>query len=398
MSGIRCVAVDFDNTLAYFKNPTEKGLFDVFRRRGVREEHIRKAYEESSVNGFSIANFMDCIAKIHGSISDEESISQDFENWLQSSLALYSDSLSAIQNWQAAGIPVVIVTFGNPEYQRQKIKMVNISCDGVEVVSPPRRKFEVIGELLGKYGAPIVFIDDKQTELDEVRARFPESQVTTLLAARPDSPYRNKSAKYFHFVIGSLEKASLLLRLIYGHPTAPKDSNGVTIRRAETSDVLRIGEINAKVFLGHRDNPQAGATWTMCLLNAFPVYQFFVAEVDGKVAGYIGWQIHGGFMRPEPVVELEQLGVDPEFQGRGMGPMLEETIFTVIELIKQINTRIESYIYVSVWSYALNLNAMKIYAEKFNEGVQGFRRMYGDRAENMLRWRIPLIRPARKDD
>lgn len=174
--------------------------------------------------------------------------------------------------------------------------------------------------------------------------------------------------------------------------------NEVVIRRATRADTPHIARINAQVFLGHRDNPTAAERWVTCWFGAFPLYQYFVAEADGEIAGYIGWQIHGGFLRSEPVVELEQIGVDPRFQGKGVGPRLEDTIHEVVAWIKENNTRIESNIYVVVWGYALNFNAMKIYAEKFNEGVQGFRRMYGERTENMLRWRIPLIRPVRKDE
>lgn len=175
------------------------------------------------------------------------------------------------------------------------------------------------------------------------------------------------------------------------------NSQEINIRRANESDILDIARINANVFLGHRDNPQAAEKWIRCLFNAFPLYQYFVAEYSGEITGYIGWQIHGGFLRSEPVVELEQIGVDPKFQGCGIGPKLEDTIDEIVEWMKQNNTRIESNIYVVVWGYALNFNAMKIYAEKFSDGVQGLRLMYGERSENMLRWRIPLIRPVRKD-
>ncbi|MDO8537105.1 MAG: GNAT family N-acetyltransferase [bacterium] len=172
----------------------------------------------------------------------------------------------------------------------------------------------------------------------------------------------------------------------------------VKIRRATEADVTKIAAINAKVFLGNRDNQQAAEQWINCWFSAFPLYQYFVAEIGAEIAGYIGWQIHGGFLRPEPVVELEQIGIDPDFQGRGIGPKLEDTIHDVVEWIKQANSRIESNIYVSVWGYALNFNAMSIYAKKFTEGVQGLRKMYGERAENMLRWRIPMIRPIRRDE
>ncbi len=37
---------------------------------------------------------------------------------------------------------------------------------------------------------------------------------------------------------------------------------------------------------------------------------------------------------------------------------------------RENNSRIERHIYVIVWSYAHNFNAMKVYFEQFNEGVR----------------------------
>ncbi len=49
--------------------------------------------------------------------------------------------------------------------------------------------------------------------------------------------------------------------------------------------------------------------------------QYFVAEAAGQIAGYIHWTQKSGF-RPEVVLELEQLAVDPASQGQGIGRRL----------------------------------------------------------------------------
>lgn len=170
----------------------------------------------------------------------------------------------------------------------------------------------------------------------------------------------------------------------------------VIVRRAEENDLPRMAKINARVFLGDRDHPSGALEWMTCSFRAFPQYQYFVIETDGMVAGYAGWQMHGGFHRAEPAVELDQIGIDPDFQGKRLGPKLtEESTRDVIAWMQGVNTRIESHITLIVWANGLNFNALSIYAEVFTEGLRGFRMQFGDRGEVMLRVRIPMVRKVR---
>ena len=175
--------------------------------------------------------------------------------------------------------------------------------------------------------------------------------------------------------------------------------SGISVRRAKGSDLSCIARVNAAVFLGHKSEEESAQEWAKCLFRAFPLYQYFVATgAGGGVAGYIGWQIHGGFLRAEPVVELEQIGVDPAYQGKGCGSaLLKESMKEVISWVRARNNRIESHITFIVWVYALNFNALSVYAKDFTDGVTGMRVQYGSRAENMLRMRVPIVMPIRGD-
>lgn len=172
----------------------------------------------------------------------------------------------------------------------------------------------------------------------------------------------------------------------------------VVVRRAEEKDLSAMARINADVFAGDRDNPESAERWMRCFFNAYPLYQYFVIEVDGTIAGYIGWQFHGGFLRSSPVIELEQLGISKDYQGQKLGPKLtDESMKEVVRWCRKNNNRIESHIYLIVWGYASNDNAFKVYREKFFEGQLGMRIQHGDRTENMLRLKVPAILPTREE-
>ena len=174
--------------------------------------------------------------------------------------------------------------------------------------------------------------------------------------------------------------------------------SGVAMRRAEQKDISAIAAINSKVFLGDRNKIEGAEEWAESWFDAFPLYQYFIIEVEGVFAGYAGWQMHGGFHRAEPVIELDQLGIDPTYQGQQLGPQL--TKYSMREMaawLRQKNDRVESHISFVVWVYALNFNAISVYAKDFTDGPCGFRTQFGNRAEVMLRLRMPIIMPVRAE-
>lgn len=175
-------------------------------------------------------------------------------------------------------------------------------------------------------------------------------------------------------------------------------NENITVRRAAEGDLQKISLINSVVFLGDRDRLDSALEWANCWFRAFPMYQYFVIEVDGEVAGYAGWQVHGGFHRAEPAIELEQLGIDRKYQGRKLAEHFQQKcISELVKWMQQKNDRIESHVAFVVWGDTFNFNAMGVYAKIFTDGVSGFRKQFGNRAENMLRVRVPLIRPVRDE-
>ncbi len=92
-------------------------------------------------------------------------------------------------------------------------------------------------------------------------------------------------------------------------------------------DISAVAEVHKKVF----PRQQYSQEWIECNFRAFPRTQMFVAEGDNAIVGYVQWIQKSGF-RPEVVLELEQIAVEPSHQGHGVGSML---IINSLSTVKQ---------------------------------------------------------------
>ncbi len=95
-------------------------------------------------------------------------------------------------------------------------------------------------------------------------------------------------------------------------------------------DIDVVAKIHTQQF--PRQNNSHG--WISCNFAAFPRIMFFVARDEkDNVVGYIEWLQKSGF-RQESVIELEQIAVLKNYQGKGIGT----------KLIKESLTHIKAYL------------------------------------------------------
>lgn len=94
----------------------------------------------------------------------------------------------------------------------------------------------------------------------------------------------------------------------------------VKVSRLTRGDVASLAEIDRVVFGGtFKEND-----FLSYLDN--PIYCFFVAKIDERVIGYIGYMLIGG------EGDIINIGILPELRGRGIGNMLMDAM--VADLIK----------------------------------------------------------------
>jgi ribosomal protein S18 acetylase RimI-like enzyme len=101
----------------------------------------------------------------------------------------------------------------------------------------------------------------------------------------------------------------------------------MNIRLATEHDIDSISQIYMNCFPDERNHQ----LWIMSSFNSFPRGVYYVIEQQGNIAGYILWCVKNGF-RDATIVELEQVAVDPEYSGAGLGRRLITNSF---ELFKQ---------------------------------------------------------------
>jgi len=106
----------------------------------------------------------------------------------------------------------------------------------------------------------------------------------------------------------------------------------VVVRTLTESDLSDVAEVHARAF------PRQGhsRSWIESNARGYPRMRYFVATKDNRICGYILWAEKSGF-RDEVVLELEQIGVLPSHQGRGIGKAL--ILNSLPEVANQLSER-----------------------------------------------------------
>lgn len=204
---VACIAVDFDGTLAYFKRGYDD-LFAIFGRRGVDPVVVRECYEQTKREfGFSISAMTAVVTSKAGRHFDATGVTAEFRDWLGLSLIPYNDSVVTLTRWKRQGIPVVILTAGNSEYQTQKVQATRMPHDQLIVVSNEREKPGVARRLLEHYGLPVLLIEDRPSVLDAMREHgLTEDKIITVRLLRQESPYVREQSVYRHRSYNTLQE------------------------------------------------------------------------------------------------------------------------------------------------------------------------------------------------
>lgn len=201
---MRSVILDFDGTLAYFREGGALGWFSILTNRGFPEDVVQKTYQDLlSSKGFSIDRFLEMIRLKTALRIDEDGIKREFNEWVKQQLTLYPDALPAIKRWRIQGVLVVVLSAGEASFQQQKVQSVNVPYDELIIVDHAFEKASKVRDLIASKGNSVVIIDNRVDVLDDVYEQIGK-EVITVWIRRPGSKKNIKRSRYSHVEVKSL--------------------------------------------------------------------------------------------------------------------------------------------------------------------------------------------------
>ena len=198
------IALDFDNTLAHFEGGRE-GIFKLFQKQNIPLELTASLYEETKKEGgFNIDKLIKKVIDKGGVAVDGKKIKEEFALWLSRSMKLYLDASDLLLKIRKTGTSFSIISVGDRAFQEEKARALGILPHHVHVVEKIGDKSRVLMDMLEKDSTPIIYIDDKASELDAIKQAISSKLISTIRIIRPDSPYKDERARYEHREISSL--------------------------------------------------------------------------------------------------------------------------------------------------------------------------------------------------
>ena len=165
---IDAVILDLDFTIIGFKDGFQK-LLDDLAGLSIDHEVLGRALNYSNENGFTVELFIKSIEIFQNKMFSrriKSNIINTFNFWLENSLYVFDDARVCLNNWKDK-IPLIILTFGDPAYQKRKLRMLGLDEFPIYYSSRSVSKARILGDLLKEYGK-VFYVDDNINEINNI--------------------------------------------------------------------------------------------------------------------------------------------------------------------------------------------------------------------------------------
>lgn len=190
------IVLDLDETLISFDGGYSKLLNDL-SFLNISDFIISNVIENINNKEFSINLFIKKIEKINKKSFNKQTkrkIKKIFNQWLFNSIYIYNDAKRFIEIWEDR-IPIIILTFGNPEYQQKKIRISGLDRFQSCYVTKPFSKIEKLNLILNNQY--IVYVDDNINEINEISKNNTTCRIIPFwLKRNSELKYNKKSNDY----------------------------------------------------------------------------------------------------------------------------------------------------------------------------------------------------------
>ncbi len=221
---MRVLLLDFDHTLFDTDRFFWVDVREVVRGLGVDLRAWDACYEAVWPTGYALDKHVACLAEQYPPYA---SLRQTVGRILREQFAdlrgyLFEDVEPFLSEAAASGMPLALLSFGDPGWQGYKVQASGVASFFLEVFYTGKEggKGAIAGRLRDRHGA-IRMIDNDPRELDAVKGRWPEAETFWIrrppLEASVEPAYRWREALRYakmapelsHRVIASLKEIAL---------------------------------------------------------------------------------------------------------------------------------------------------------------------------------------------
>jgi FMN phosphatase YigB (HAD superfamily) len=142
---------------------------------------------------------------------DTGQLEEDFAKFINdTSKYIFPDVRNFLEQFERADL--YLISYGDLEYQRNKIKNSGITKYFNKVITTYKLKAEELAKILSLdeiESEDIYFLDDRVEQIRSVKKKFPQAH--TLLVRRKEGRYNDEKDKYCDFEVGDLNEAARII-------------------------------------------------------------------------------------------------------------------------------------------------------------------------------------------
>ncbi len=203
------IVLDFDDTI-FNTHELIQCFFGVFKQVGFSSEEFLNGFEmvRKKRRDFDLPTFVDLLNEKKP--FDKKAVESQLDTIInKSNVLVYPDFLEFARKFDKDSL--MILSFGTTPFQKNKIEKSNILPFFSEVIITDKNKDEEINHIVNKYNREkIFFVEDKATQIDRVKNKFPE--VIVMKMERPEGRFNNMKSELADFVVKDFNDVERVIR------------------------------------------------------------------------------------------------------------------------------------------------------------------------------------------
>lgn len=207
------IFVDFDDVLFNTRDFTSY-LKEIFREFEISDELFHQTYEEVKMNtggkdfSYNFENHVQILKSYLG--FDATALLEKLQATIKdTSRFLFSDSLSFLESLKNQGHSILVLSFGDTDYQGRKIGGSGIEKFADGIIITQESKESALQKQQLRQNESAYFFDDRVHFLEGAKKIFPS--LSTVLVSRPEGRYTDERNEFCDYQVFSLTEGKSVI-------------------------------------------------------------------------------------------------------------------------------------------------------------------------------------------